>query len=261
MATVGWVMTVGGWTVTWASVIIVLAAHNTKVTIGRISECLPELTPEILPQQHYRTESGIMCAALAMEKRAIQYTFTSNIKNCTLEGEGLGVDTNALKMVATPPTNTLEEVAQGKLTFASTPMISKTIILNSDLAVDGDDISASRNFYQSAYRLVYPWWAVDLSYTRTIYRVRITVRQDSCCLFRTHDIEVRVGDVREESGNLSSYTLFSTYKGPYDISQGHIACDRKDGVSGRYISIQRVTPEDHMLQLVEVKVFASLLPN
>ncbi|XP_042234785.1 uncharacterized protein LOC121874622 [Homarus americanus] len=143
-----------------------------------------------------------MCAALAMEKRAIQYTFT-------------------------------------------------TFGLNSDLAVDGDDISASLNFYHSAYRLVYPWWAVDLSYTRTIYRVRITMRQDSCCLLRSHDIEVRVGDVREESGNLSSYTLFSTYKGPYDISQGHIACDRKDGVSGRYISIQRVTPEDHMLQLVE----------
>ncbi|XP_069181138.1 uncharacterized protein [Procambarus clarkii] len=122
-----------------------------------------------------------------------------------------------------------------------------------NVASRGDDNNLT-TYYHSQPGLVYPWWVLDLGNTHIIHHINILPRPGYYS-FRFHNIEVRVGNIREESGNFSSFSLFSTYVGPYSDTMGNLSCYRRDGVTGRYISVQRVTPEDDMLQISDVRVF------
>ncbi|KAK8726874.1 hypothetical protein OTU49_010107, partial [Cherax quadricarinatus] len=119
-------------------------------------------------------------------------------------------------------------------------------------AVTGNTLDTP--FYHSLPGLVYPWWIVDLGDNYSVYQILIYPRRDSS-VQRFHNIEIRVGTTLNSSGNLTSYTLFSTYLGPYASSYGLLVCNRMDGVMGRYVSIQRASPEDDMLQLINVRVY------
>nr|XP_045588906.1 uncharacterized protein LOC123750850 [Procambarus clarkii] len=125
--------------------------------------------------------------------------------------------------------------------------------LQGNVASRGDDNNLT-TYYHSQPGLVYPWWVLDLGNTHIIHHINILPRPGYYS-FRFHNIEVRVGNIREESGKFSSFSLFSTYVGPYSDTMGNLSCYRRDGVTGRYISVQRVTPEDDMLQISDVRVF------
>lgn len=56
-------------------------------------------------------------------------------------------------------------------------------------------------------------------------------------------LQIRVGEVRVNNGDFSSYTLFATYTGPYAVVQGRIKCTKGDGVRGRFVSIQKTKIE------------------
>ncbi|XP_069190408.1 pentraxin fusion protein-like [Procambarus clarkii] len=164
---------------------------------------------------------------------------------CTLTGKGLGVNASAFTFIRAGTPDMLIETARGKNTYASPCAFNDT----SDLTVDGN----TTTYYHSEPGIVFPWWVVDLGNTYLVYQVKILPRPGYYA-YRFHNIEVRVGNTREESGHFSSFRLFSTYNEYYSDTLETLCCYRRDGVAGRYISIQRVTPEDDMLHMVEVQV-------
>nr|XP_053651861.1 uncharacterized protein LOC128701920 [Cherax quadricarinatus] len=227
--------------------VLSVGAHTAKVPQGNVTKCVSMLTPITLPQVSYNVASEIVCALLCMKNQALEYNFTGT--TCTLEGEGWAVSARVVIFVAAYSPDMLTELPTGNDTYGS-PYIDSNIPY---LAVDNNITT----YYHSNPGLVYPWWMLDLGDTANIHQVMILPRPGYFA-YRFHNIEVRVGNTREMSGNFSSFTLFSTYKIYYSDTYGTLSCYRKDGVVGRYISIQRVTPEDDMLMLSDVRVFVSL---
>nr|XP_045590548.1 uncharacterized protein LOC123752540 [Procambarus clarkii] len=225
----------------WMVLLIGAGALGSKVPVGFVSECVSQYwTPD---HQTYSAVSEIICAFHCYNKKALEYTY---------DGEGLGSSSQAVTYVESLLNETLEEIAYSKTTYTCATWDWKVGSFAVDGRLDVDSMS------ENADTILYPWWVVDLGQARLISYLNIYTRQN-CCSERFHDIEIRVGATLEASGNFSSYTLFSTYKGPYSTTLGSLYCFRKDGVVGRFISIQRVTPElaDH-LQLIEVFVWAKM---
>ncbi|XP_068230880.1 pentraxin fusion protein-like [Palaemon carinicauda] len=172
---------------------------------------------------------------------------------CTIYGADNGVYENFSFFAdpEIPPVEVLEDISPSKPTYASDPYASGS---PKELAVN--EIYVNDDMYESKDGLVKPWWMVDLKELRTVHQVQIFTRQN----FRPerlHDIEVRIGQNLVLDGDMTSYTLMSTYKGPYDVSQGHVICSNLRGVTGRYLSIQIVNSDVSRLQLVEVRVYVA----
>ncbi|XP_069171809.1 fucolectin-like [Procambarus clarkii] len=168
---------------------------------------------------------------------------------CGVIEEGLPYNLSEVTYINLIPQDMLEEVAQGKPTYAS----STWIPYYSSYAVDG--ITTGTNFYASAIQDTNGWWIVDIGENRLIYKVTIIPRY-GCCPTRFHDMEVRVGQNLITSGDLSEYTLFSTYAGPYTADQWLLTCDRVDKIYGRYIAIRYVGAVAEFIQICEVNVWA-----
>ncbi|XP_069164211.1 fucolectin-5-like [Procambarus clarkii] len=230
----------------WALVIIQVGAQKTMFATWSPSSCLSTVTA---PQTTYSASSTIQCAALGKLKGAQKYIYNGS-NTCTLVGEGLVTATSGQRTFFSFPSR--QQVATGKPTYGS-PYLSGTPWVSS-LAVDG--VIDDNSMYHSDIYLVYPWWVVDLAANFTITEIQIFSRTD-CCSARLHNVEVRVGGSLLTTGNFSSYVLFSTYLGPYAAADQLLSCPSAAGVTGRYVSIQRVTAENDMLQLVEVYIYAT----
>ncbi|XP_068232239.1 uncharacterized protein [Palaemon carinicauda] len=173
---------------------------------------------------------------------------------CTIYGAGNGYYGNEgyslFAFSDIPPPDDLEDIALFKPTHASEPFNEG---LTKENAVNG---IFNDNMYESKLELMHPWWMVDLMEVRTIHQVQIFTRQ-GCCSHRLHDLEIRIGQGLVLTGDLSSYTLMSTYKGPYDVSQGHVICSNLRGIAGRFLAIKKVSSDVDHLQLVEVRVYVA----
>ncbi|KAG7171213.1 putative tachylectin-like [Homarus americanus] len=127
----------------------------------------------------------------------------------------------------------------------------------SSKAVDGND--AKLSIYANEDRFLFPWWLVDLGDTYLIHKIVILPRYNNY-MHHFHDIEIRVGTQLDTSGDLGTYKLFSTYKGPYPAPKWEkqlVVCERRDGVLGRYASLKRVTAEyRELIHLNEFRVYA-----
>ncbi|XP_068230925.1 pentraxin fusion protein-like [Palaemon carinicauda] len=169
---------------------------------------------------------------------------------CKIYGAGEGPHANSIlfTIYLTPPVEKLEEIALSKPTYAVNHFGTR----RKELAVNGIFVN---DMYHSANNISQPWWIVDLTEMRTIHQVQIFTRQD-CCQERLHDVEIRIGQELASNGDLTSYTLMSTYKGPYDISQGHVICSHLKGVTGRFLGIKKISNDTDHLQLVEVRIYA-----
>ncbi|KAK8388968.1 hypothetical protein O3P69_020732 [Scylla paramamosain] len=185
----------------------------------------------------FRTTFSMLCGVLCGERRAVKYTFNSNTNKCTLYGEGYGTASSTNTFLMFPSQDSLEDVATGKPASASSVYLQVSSN-NSSSVADSQ-----------------PWWLLDLGETRVIHEVQILPRRN-CCPFRFHDIEIRIGDVQPANGNFSSFTPFSTYKGPYSAALGRLSCARGDGLSGRFVVIIKVIPGDqYVLQVADVNIF------
>ncbi|XP_066963378.1 fucolectin-5-like [Macrobrachium rosenbergii] len=145
-----------------------------------------------------------------------------------------------------PSEDSLEEVAKGKNTTASTP---DGAYCPPGKAVDG--FLAEYGYYSGL--LVKPWWQVDLGEVRLIYQIQIYPRQ--ILYTRFHDVEVRVGTTFISNGIFSAYSFLCSYTKVYELAEGYLLCSRYNGVIGRYVSIQITAAAAEYLQLMEVKVF------
>ncbi|KAG7161822.1 uncharacterized protein LOC121874665 [Homarus americanus] len=248
MASWEWMKPADKWTMMWmwAFIILIVGAQRIKIPIGLKTHCVSEVDPVVLTQNIYTLVSEIMCAALCNQKAALQYTFNNVDSSCTLDGEGLGIKSTPNKFKRSVTPDMLEEITTGKITYSS-PYAATD---DSGKATDRNDTT----MYHSKPGWVFPWWMVDLGRNRDIHHVRILPRPGYYS-FRFHHIEIRLGQVLETSGNFSSYSLFAVYNEYYKSAMMHLSCYNKEGVNARYVSIQRVTPEDDMLHILEVQVF------
>ncbi|XP_053630914.2 uncharacterized protein [Cherax quadricarinatus] len=233
----------------WAPLIIGAWAQGTTMYVAS------GIPTQCVSQQHqnntYSVSFSVQCAVLSNLLGAVTHTF-DDINSCTLVGEGMMSTKSEVTYSSFPALETLQEVARGKNTFGS-PYYGEWV---PSLAVDGIELDSSMSHSDNG--VVRPWWLVDLGTTHTLHEVLILSRRDQFSV-RLHNVEIRVGNTFINNSDYTSYVLFSTYLGPYQINDGYLSCRRADGIVGRYVSIQRVTPEDDMLQLVEVKVMVKII--
>ncbi|XP_068230879.1 uncharacterized protein [Palaemon carinicauda] len=219
------------------------------VPIPTSAVVIPDDVYMAFPSKEHQAISRINCALRAAAGMGLAYLYEGNI--CTVYGAGEYRYGNNTFFVPSeiPPVDDLEEVAQLKQTYASIHFKG----WHKDFAVDG---IFGPQMYHSENGIIRPWWIVDLAETRTIHQVQIFTRQD-CCSNRFHDIQIRVGNTLDSSGEMTSYTLMSTYDGPYVLGQGHVICSLFRGVTGRYLGVKKVSGDGDHLQLLEVKVYAA----
>ncbi|KAK8388478.1 hypothetical protein O3P69_020459 [Scylla paramamosain] len=199
----------------------------------------------------FRTTSSILCGVLCGERNAVKYTFNSNTNKCTLYGEGYGTASSTNTFHLFPSQDSLEDVATGK------PASASSVYLLNIASMAVDTIETDDSMFHSAVDDSQPWWLLDLGETRVIHEVQILPRRN-CCHYRFHDIDIRIGDVQPANGDFSSFTPFSTYKGPYSAALGRLSCARGDGLSGRFVVIMRVIrngPDDYPLHIADVNIF------
>ncbi|XP_066942658.1 uncharacterized protein [Macrobrachium rosenbergii] len=212
---------------------------------------LPDANYTAFSAQAHQVVSEIVCAAQTFTHKAVSYSYQDGV--CTVYGVHERVYHEGVFFVQSSarPAKELEEVAHLKNTYA----VPHYANWRKEMAVDG---RIDNSMYHSDSGLTTPWWIVDLGEVRTIHQVQIFTRQD-CCSERLHDVEVRVGRVLRVNGDLIPFTLMSTYGGPYNITEGHIICTSLTGVTGRFLSLQKISSDQDHLQLSEVKVYATKL--
>ncbi|XP_050688369.1 uncharacterized protein LOC126981394 [Eriocheir sinensis] len=187
---------------------------------------------------------------LCVAKVANKYTF--NGTSCTLFGKSAlpASPSNTFRFFPLP--DTLENRALGMIAYASSIFTSNPIYAPGR-AVDLDETDNSQFISETSDTS--PWWLLYLGVTQTVYEIQIMTRRNYAP-GRFHDVEVRVGNEYIANGNFSSYTLFATYKGPYNPAQGRLSCLSDGGVRGIYVSIKKMMVEyDSHLQIADVKVF------
>ncbi|XP_068230881.1 uncharacterized protein [Palaemon carinicauda] len=201
--------------------------------------------------QTYRTGSRIICASYSLLKKAVALSYEDGV--CTIYGAGNGLYNKVSYYGAhlMPPAEDIEDVSRFKPAYSSQPLSEAYI---ARVAVNGNYENSDR--YESITDFAQPWWMVDLTEARLIYQVHIFTRQE-CCYERLHDLEIRIGQELISNGDLSSYTLMSTYAGPYNVTQGHVICSSLRGIGGRFLAIKKVSIDVDPLQLVEVRVYAA----
>ncbi|XP_071548147.1 uncharacterized protein [Panulirus ornatus] len=196
--------------------------------------------------------SEIRCAIRSGHRGAVQYMFNDQDGTCVSFGDGVTHDSRSASFVTLSGLNAVQVISIGKQTYGSPHHGT----LSPDLAIDDND--ADESSYRSAIGELYPWWLLDLNQTCVINEVHILPRRN-CCAHSFHDVEVRVGNSLRTDGYFSSYKLFATYEGPYKVAEDRLVCLRMDGVTGRYVTIQRVTPENYNLQFADVRVIGMTL--
>ncbi|XP_045135654.1 fucolectin-like [Portunus trituberculatus] len=238
------------WILVCASVFAITRTQLTYTMREQPSACVPMMGLTY----NFRTTSSVLCGMLCGEKRAVKYTFNNITNKCILYGEGYAAasSTNTLHLFPSP--NSLEDVATGKAASASS-LLQSLYLYNPSMAVDNLETDDSTIFHSDMNDLL-PWWLLDLGESRMIHEVQILPRRD-CCEYRFHDVEIRIGDVQPTNGDFSSFTLFSTYKGPYSSTLGRLSCARSDGLSGRFVVIMKVEviSGSEYLQMADVNVF------
>ncbi|XP_045136051.1 uncharacterized protein LOC123519006 isoform X2 [Portunus trituberculatus] len=210
------------WILVCTSVFAITRTQLTYILREQPSTCFP-----VMGLTSFRIASSVLCGMLCGEKRAVKYTFNNNTNTCTLYGEGYAAasSTNTFRLFPSP--DTLEDVATGKAASASSVYKS----YNSSLAVDTLETD-DRTMFHSGNDDPHPWWLLDLGETRIIHEIQILPRLNYIPE-RFRFVEIRIGDVQPTNGDFSSFTLFSTYKGPYSSTLGRLSCARNDGLSGR----------------------------
>ncbi|XP_042217958.1 uncharacterized protein LOC121863398 [Homarus americanus] len=238
------------WIWVWEYLCLSVGAQVNKIAKGFPVECN---TTVGYVEQNYAAASEMRCALLANKNAALEYIYDGTM--CTLLGEGLGIsDARGVGFTKPYPLGqTLQEVANNKPTYGA-PHNGNYI---SSKAVDGND--AKLSIYANEDRFLFPWWLVDLGDTYLIHKIVILPRYNNY-MHHFHDIEIRVGTQLDTSGDLGTYKLFSTYKGPYPAPKWEkqlVVCERRDGVLGRYASLKRVTAEyRELIHLNEFRVYA-----
>lgn len=192
------------------------------------------------------------CASLAHQFRAVGFYYEGS--KCDLTGVEKanfpqidGRKGQALCVLQHPD---IEQATFQKTTYAS-PHIATNV---KEYGVDGNE----RTMYHSDRYIVNPWFVVDFGAVMKISRVLILPRSGTSA-YRFHDIEFRGGNVLA-TGDFSNWTLLAFYKGPYDGSTSTLSFSVNE-IDARYFSIQRVTPENHMLHFYEVQVVARKVSN
>ncbi|XP_077984813.1 uncharacterized protein LOC144439400 [Glandiceps talaboti] len=123
-----------------------------------------------------------------------------------------------------------------------------------DRAVDGNKDSNLRSGKSCTQtnKEFQPWWLMELSESRGIYKVVITNRQD-CCSFRIKNAEVRVGDNPDWTKNPVCGNMVLGKRSKQETIT--VACGCDTPMNGKYVSIQLID-KTQMLHLCEVEVMA-----